>query len=161
MFPTLKGDPTLVNDATPAKHKLGCRFSEASTGNTYIYILNDSTTSLTAGEVVMWTNTDGYTVSKDDGTVIAGVSCSRPCGVAVGTIAAARYGYICVSSRRILVKTDGTPVTGNYVVAPDTFDGTVTVLTADNEQCVVGLVLEQTDPTDDYNFCEFWAEPSI
>lgn len=106
-----------ANDSA-AKEELGRVRWEG--GKAYRYVLVEDA-NLANGDVVEFSDTSGYEVTKDRA---GGGSIGRVvAGVAVGTITDAYYGWIQVSGRHTAIKTDGGVAAGDVLVPHTNKDG--------------------------------------
>lgn len=107
-----------ANDAAPLAQP-GTIYNDGLTGNAYKYVLVEDM-NLVAGDVVEYSDTTGYEVTKDRA---GGASLGRfVAGVAVGAITDAQYGWIQVSGK-VTVKTDGGVAAGDRLVPHASVDG--------------------------------------
>lgn len=116
------------NDST-AKMEPGTIWNDPATGKSYKYVLAEDG-ALANGDVVEYSDTSGYEVTKDRS---GGSSIGRVvAGVAVGTITDAYYGWIQVSGRHTGVKVAAnTAVSAGAVLVPDASnDGCATTAAA-------------------------------
>lgn len=103
-----------------AKLEAGTVWEDGATGKAYRYVLVEDT-SIANGDVVEYSDTSGYEVTKDRS---GGSSVGRVvAGVAIGTISDGNYGFIQVSGRHAAVKADGGISAGDVLVPHATYDG--------------------------------------
>lgn len=158
----LRGSPYTVSESvtTVGDKALGVRFETPwDTKKKWIYVQNVGPATV-AGDCVYWTDTSGYKVSTST-SVIDGTlgSCNKPCGIAVSAIPQDSFGYVCCNASVIRVKGDGTAIRGDYIMGPNSAAAASTKADNTGRGCVFGRILEQTDPTDNYNDCSVWIEP--
>ncbi len=143
-----------TESSTTPTNKLGALATDQN-GNIYRYVLVEDA-ALADGDVVEYSDTSGYEVTKDRA---GGSSIGRMvAGVAVGTIADASYGWIMVSGRHDAVKTDGGVTAGDRLVPHATSDGVAdtevnsSTATVTSGQ-VFGVALETDDGTTSAGTC--------
>lgn len=113
----ISGSKLFSNSAT-ALEELGTLRTED--GKIYKYVLVEDA-NLAKGDVVEYSDTTGYEVSKDRA---GGASLGRfVAGVAITTITDAQYGWIQVSGTCDYVKTDGGVALGDRLVPHASTDG--------------------------------------
>lgn len=107
-----------ANDSAPVA-QLGTIWEQPATGKVFKYVLIEDM-AVAAGDVVEYSDTTGYEVTKDRS---GGASIGRlAAGVAVGTISDGYYGWIQVSGKAT-VKTDGAVAKGDRLVPHASVDG--------------------------------------
>lgn len=141
-----------ANDSS-AKEELGrVRWEGAKA---YRYVLVEDM-NLVTGDVVEFSDTTGYEVSKDRA---GGSSVGRVvAGVAIGAITDAQYGWIQISGRNASIKTDGGVSAGDVLIPHATVNGqadtAVATSTAVNtEGQRFGFALETDDGTTSVGTC--------
>lgn len=118
-FKQVKRAKITANDSS-AMEDLGTVFEDGSNGKVYRYVLIEDM-AVANGDVVEFSDTTGYEVSKDRA---GGSSLGRfVAGVAVGTISDGYYGWIQTSGVHTAVATDGAVVLGDRLVPHATADG--------------------------------------
>jgi len=106
-----------ANDST-AKEELGRIRWENNKAYKYVCVED---TSIAIGDVVEFSDTSGYEVTKDRS---GGASIGRVvAGVAIGTLTDAYYGWIQVYGRHTSVKTDGGVAVGDTLIPHASYDG--------------------------------------
>lgn len=142
------------SDDSSAKNRPGALANDRD-GNIYRYVLAEDA-ALADGDVVEYSDTSGYEVTKDRS---GGSSIGRGvAGVAVGTITDAQYGWIMVSGRHDAVKTDGAVVLGDKLTPHATVDGQADTEVSSSTAVVTsgqvfGIALETDDGTTSVGTC--------
>jgi hypothetical protein len=108
----------LTANDSEAKEELGrIRWEK---GKAYKYVCVEDT-SIAVGDVVEFSDTSGYEVTKDRS---GGSSIGRVvAGVAIGTLTHSYYGWIQVYGRNTAVKTDGGVAVGDALIPHASYDG--------------------------------------
>lgn len=110
----------LFSDNSDALVEPGSVWYDEGGENAYRYILVEDA-NLAKGDVVEYSDTSGYEVSKDRS---GGASIGRVvAGVAITTVTDGQYGWIQVAGRHTSVKTDGAVTAGQNLVPHATVDG--------------------------------------
>lgn len=142
-----------ANDST-AQEQLGAiRYEYSSTDSCmkkYMYIKYEAGTADVAaakGDVLLWSGTTGYTVTKDE----SDEEDNMFAGVAIGTITDAYYAWIQVGGFCNKVFTDA-GVSAHDALVPHTTDGEADTMAAGEEDHVFGVALAD-DTTTSPHYC--------
>ena len=119
-----------TDTSTVANVAVGTVVEDVATGKTYKYVQAEDL-ALTVGDVVEYSDTTGYEVTKDRA---GGSSIGRiVAGVALGAIADASYGWIQVTGVNAYVKTDNSVAASNALVPHATTNGVADVAESGSE----------------------------
>lgn len=108
----------LTSNHDTAKLEPGVIIESGADGKMYKYVLIEDA-DIANGDVVEFSDTSGYEVTKDRTAAIGRVVA----GVAVATVTDGNYGFIQVFGRHTAVKCDGGVAVGDVLIPHATYDG--------------------------------------